>query len=340
MTENDVIPLYPDAYGALQTSAVVFDRSARGRLELLGARAAEMVAGLVTNDVQSLLPGQGCYAAALTAKGKIIADVRVFVTEAGVLTDSGPLAAEGWAGTVRKYVNPRLAPHRDLTSTMRMVGVYGSTAHHVVEKITGVAGTGLGVLLPYAHVEGTFEDSAVRVIRSVDLGVQGFDILVEAAHENALRDAALDAGAVAGDAELWTVARVEAGRPAWGIDMTDETLAQEANFDELDGISYTKGCYVGQETVARVHFRGRVNRHLRGVHLHEGTSLATGATLHDEVGLQVGDVRSVAQSPRFGWIGIAMVRREVEPGSQLVVRLGEDALGTVDISVIPAPAVS
>jgi folate-binding protein YgfZ len=134
----------------------------------------------------------------------------------------------------------------------------------------------------------------------------------------------MDAGAVPAGLEAWEIARVEAGRPEWGLDIDDTTIPQEANFDELHAISYTKGCYVGQETVARVHFRGHVNKHLRGIRAPSVEPPPRGATLHDEGGTQVGDVRSAARSPMLGGIALAMVRREVPVGAQLIARWPAD----------------
>jgi folate-binding protein YgfZ len=149
------------------------------------------------------------------------------------------------------------------------------------------------------------------------------------------------AGATPAGLEAWDIARVEAGRPEWGVDMDDNTIPQEANFDALHAISYTKGCYVGQETVARVHFRGHVNKHLRGVRAAGIEPIHSGATLHDESGTQVGDVRSAVRSPRLGAIALAMIRREVEPGAALIARSpgeGESASPVdrrVDVAALP-----
>jgi len=138
------------------------------------------------------------------------------------------------------------------------------------------------------------------------------------------------AGARAASAAAWEVARIEAGRPEWGLDMDDATIPQEANFDELGAISYTKGCYTGQETVARVHFRGHVNRHLRHLHFAGGVPAPRGATLVDEGGKPVGDVRSGTVSPRAGAIAMAMVRREVPDGARVLARWeGGEAAATV-----------
>lgn len=307
-------------YEALHSRAALFDRSHRGRLQLFGERAAEMAAGLVTNDVAGLAPGQGCYAAALTAKGKIVADVRVFVEEGSVLTDSPPRAAEAWLTMVRKYVNPRLSPHADATATLRDIGVFGVNARHVMSSITGVPSPALAALAPYAHVTVDINGSRAIVACVPELGVDGYELILPAEAFPALWQRAVEAGATPAGLEAWEIARVEAGRPEWGIDMDDSTIPQEANFDELHAISYTKGCYVGQETVARVHFRGHVNRYLRGVRAEGTEPLPRGATLHDDSGAQVGDVRSAVRSPMLGSIALAMIRREVEAGATLMAR--------------------
>jgi folate-binding protein YgfZ len=307
-------------YDALHSRAALFDRSHRGRIRVSGERAAEMVAGLVTNDVTGLAPGQGCYAAALTAKGKIVADVRVFVEEGSVLTDAPPRAAEGWAAMVKKFVNPRVAPHADETARLRDIGLFGPNARHVVSAMTGVQAPALTALAPYAHATVQIDGTTVLVASIPDLGMEGFELIVPAESHAALWQRAVDAGATPAGLEAWEIARVEAGRPEWGLDIDDSTIPQEANFDELHGISYTKGCYVGQETVARVHFRGHVNKHIRGVRAAGVEPPPRGATLHDEAGAQVGDIRSAVRSPMLGGIALAMVRRDVAPGTQLMAR--------------------
>jgi folate-binding protein YgfZ len=310
-------------YETLFTRAALFDRSHRGRLRVQGPRAAEMVTGLVTNDVAALLPGQGCYAAALTAKGKIVADLRVFVQEDGILVDAPPRAWPGWAAMVKKFVNPRLAPHVDESAALRDLGIFGATARHVVSEMTGVQSPALTALAPYAHVSVQVDGVPITVAKVPELEVEGFELLVPADAFTPLWTRAVAAGAAPAGLEAWDIARVEAGRPEWGVDIDDNTIPQEANFDDLHAISYTMGCYVGQETVARVHFRGHVNRHLRGVRAAGLEPLQPGATLHGADGAQVGDVRSAVRSPRLGTIALAMIRREVEPGASLVARWTE-----------------
>jgi folate-binding protein YgfZ len=332
-------------YEALHSASALFDRSHRTRLRVEGPRAAEMVAGLVTNDVSGLAPGQGCYAAALTAKGKIVSDLRIFVDEQGVLTDAPPRAGAAWVAMVKKFVNPRIAAHHDVSALYRDLGIFGPAAHQVVGLVTGVQPVVLTSLAPYAHVTVLIDGVSVLVARVPDLGVEGFELVVPAEGFAALWSRATTAGATPAGLEAWEIARVEAGRPEWGLDMDDATIPQEANFDELHGISYTKGCYVGQETVARVHFRGHVNRHLRGVRVAGIEPPPSGATLYDEGGAAVGDIRSAVRSPALGGIALAMVRREVTPGAALVARWtegddGPDTAGVaherrVDVAALP-----
>jgi folate-binding protein YgfZ len=323
-------------YEAFRHHAIVVDRSHRGRLRFGGPKAGETLAGLVTNDVLALGPGQGQYAAALTAKGKIVADVRIFRDEESYLVDCPTRAIDGWTAMVRKYVNPRITPYQDETASLRDLGVFGVAARLVVGEMTGASSSALGVLPPYAHIAVSLDGTRVLVARVPDLELEGFEIFAPAALHPTLWQRALDARATPAGLDVWEIARVEAGRPEWGIDIDETTLPQEANFEELGAISYTKGCYIGQETVARVHFRGHVNRHLRGLRTASAEPPAAGATLLDATGKTVGDVRSTAASPRLGGIAIGMVRREIELGASLVAQW-EGGESRVDVSHLPFP---
>lgn len=307
-------------YSALRSGALLLDRSDRVRIRFGGPRAAEIVTGLVTNDVLSLQPGHGQYAAALTPKGKIAADIRIFADQEGLLTDTSPRAAQNWRDIVTKYVNPRIAPYRDVTSETKDIGVYGPKARHLVAGATHADPVALGALHPYAHISADVDGGRMMIVRVAEIEAEGYEIIVPAAQERTIREKLLSHGAIPGSHQTWNVARVESGRPEWGIDMNDATIPQEANFDSLGAISYTKGCYTGQETVARVHFRGHVNRYLRKLHFVSAAIPPTSAQLIDDAGEIVGDVRSVAMSPRHGGVAIAMVRREVAAGATLHAR--------------------
>ena len=318
-------------YSSLHTHAMLVDRSHRTRMSFEGDRRLDTLTGLVTNDVGGLAPGSGQYAAALTPRGKIIADVRILAREADLLVDVPVRAAAGWGAMVRKFVNPRTTKFVDRTDALADIGIFGAQSRSIVAAITGLAPDTLGGLAPYAHVTVALDRGPIIVARVPDLGLEGFELFVAVESRAELWQRAIERGAVPSGLDAWEIARIEAGRPEWGIDMDESTIPQEANFDELHAISYTKGCYTGQETVARVHFRGHVNRHLRGL-TYAGTSpLPLGAQLVDDAGKAVGDVRSAAISPRLGGIALAMVRREIAVGSSVRVTWdgGESAASVV-----------
>lgn len=307
-------------YVAMRSGALLIDRGDRLRIRFGGARAAEIITGLVTNDVSALTQGEGQYAAALTPKGKIAADLRIFADSEGLLTDASPRAANNWRDIVKKYVNPRVTPYRDVSAEVRDLGVFGPKSRRMIGAATGADEVALGALQPYGHLQVTMGDARIMIARNGELDIEGYEIFASPQVERLIRDRLLAAGAIPGSARVWDIARIEAGRPEWGIDMNDSTIPQEANFDALGAISYTKGCYTGQETVARVHFRGHVNRFLRRLHFVSASVPPTNAELIDDAGNIVGDVRSVAISPRHGGVALAMVRREVAPGTTLHAR--------------------
>jgi folate-binding protein YgfZ len=304
-------------YSALHNSALFFDRSDRMRMRISGPKAAELVTGMVTNDVSGLRPGEGQYAAALTAKGKIVADLRIFALDEGLLIDANSAAAVGWKEMVRKYVNPRIAPYHDLSAELSDIGVFGRTSRTVVAKVTEIDDKDLATLPHYGHISRSDDGSTIIVVRAPEMDAEGFEIFVPITRVEEIKTSLRAQGVAEGTFDTWEIARIESGRPSYGVDIDESTLPQEANFDDLGAISYTKGCYIGQETVARVHFRGHVNRFLRKLRFVSRPAPPRGAELVDEGGKVIGDIRSVALSPRYGGVGLGMVRREIVPGTTL-----------------------
>ena len=334
---HDVVLAYADEraeYAALQTHAIVIDRSHRGRLRMFGEKSAEALTGLVTNDVVGIPSGHGQYAAALTSKGRILADLRIFAGAGSYLIDTSARAWPGFLTMVKKYVNPRLSGYRDDSFAVRDIGVFGARAADVVAALSGVSADALTALAPYAHVDAIVDGASVTIAKAPDIGVLGYELFVPYEVFDRVWERAVDAGATPAGLGAWEIARVEAGRPEWGIDIDETTIPQEANFDDLNAISYTKGCYIGQEVVARVHFRGHVNRHLRGLRAASTDAPPHGAQLIDEAGNHVGDVRSSVASPRLGGIALGMVRREVAPGTSLTAKW-ETGERRVDVTLLP-----
>jgi len=304
-------------------SPFLHDRSGRMRMTFDGDQAKTALGGLLTNDVVALKPGDGQRAVALTPKGRVIALCRVFDRGSDVLVDCDAAAGEGFAAMIRKFVNPRLSKHTLISGTTGCIAVHGDGAAALVvtalgaDAATATANT-LETLAPLGGRWVGEGDDAVWIVRSIDLSVPGFDLFASRARVDAVR-AALEALAVRGaTADEVRVHRIEAGLPEWGVEMDGETIPQEAVLDDLGAISFTKGCYTGQEVVARIHFRGHVNRHLRW--LASESPLRAGARVIDANGAEVGDVRSAVVSPSRGPLAMAMVRREVEPGTTVTVK--------------------
>lgn len=314
---------------------VLVDRSGRLRMAFTGDGAKTALGGLVTSDVAALVRGQGQRSAALTPKGRVIALLRVFDRGTDVLVDADAAAAAGFVSMIRKYVNPRLAKYTDLTTTTTCLGVYGEGAATVVARALAADGAALAALVPQGGAWFGEQDQGVYVVRSTDLTPAGYDLIGAPERLGQLRRALVDAGCSMATPEAVTIARVEAGIPEWGRDLDAETIPQEALLDELGAISFAKGCYTGQEVVARIHFRGHVNRQLRWLAASE--PMSSGARVLDLEGKEVGDVRTSVHSPSRGPIAIAMVRREVEPGSEVRV-VGESGEIIARASRITAPA--
>ena len=330
-----------EEYRRLRSAAVVVDRSHRGRMRFFGEKSGEALTGLVTTDVLGIEAGHGGYGAALSAKGRIIADLRILAGTGGgsYLIDTPAKAWPGFLAMVKKYVNPRVSGYRDDSHAIRDVGIFGPRSREIVEALTGAGNDALSALEPYHHLDVVVDGQPVTVLRSPDLGgIEGYELFAPFELFDSLWRRAIDAGASPAGLAAWEVARVEAGRPEWGIDIDDTTIPQEANFDDLGGgaISYTKGCYIGQEVVARVHFRGHVNRHLRGLRSGNDDPPPTGTQLIDDGGNHVGDVRSSVVSPRLGGLAIGMVRREVAPGAALKAKW-ETGERRVEVTALPFP---
>jgi tRNA-modifying protein YgfZ len=304
----------------------LFDRSDRLRMEFTGPKAAESLNGLLTNDVVSLRGQDGLYACALTPKGRIIADVRVFAvaddggTLAALRADTNAAAGAGFAAMIRKYVNPRVANYADVSAATGQLTASGEGAASLLAGVCGDVpdAATLRALPPFGHVTAVIAGAQVRIARVPDLAdAHTFDLFCERAALDPVRDALVSAGAVLCDATEWRRRRAIAAQPEWGADMDESTLAQEANMDALQAISYTKGCYTGQETVARVHFRGHVNRTLRVVQFAPGATPDRGTGVLAADGAAVGDVRSVGARSDGLPVGLAMLRREIVQGAVL-----------------------
>ncbi len=303
-------------YRALTESCGAVDRSERGKLALSGAEAKSFLQGQVSNDVESLSPGTGCYAAFLTPKGKMLGDLRILDTGEELLLDTERVSLQGLFNMIRRFSIGYAVELHKRTVERGLISLIGPGSA-AVARAEGLPAA------EHAHALVEVAGIATRAIRT-DVGV---DLLCDGADTEALIAALAAAGVPLVAAEAAECVRIEHGRPRYGIDLDDSVIPQEAGLNER-AVSFTKGCYVGQETVARLFYRGKPNRHLRGL------ALSAPARSGDEVELEgrvVGHVASTAVSPRFGAIALAIVRREAPPGSSVLVGGGGVAADVVEL---------
>jgi folate-binding protein YgfZ len=295
-------------YRQLREECGLLDRSARGKLIVSGSEAAEYLQGQLTNDVEALAPGEGQYAALLDRKGHMQADMRVLRTSPEeIWIDTEPEALEPARRHLEMYKIGREVAIADLTAERSILSLIGP-------RSVEIAAT--AALPEYAGETTSFSGIACLAIGTAE----GIDLIAKSSDAASLRNALAAAGAVEVGPEAAEVIRIEAGTPRFGAEMSTETMPAEAGIVER-AVSFTKGCYIGQEPVARLHYKGRPNRHLRGLELSAleapGTSLRLGEK-------EVGKIGSSHLSPARGPIALAIVRREAEPGSELAV--GEDGV--------------
>jgi folate-binding protein YgfZ len=304
------------AYRALTQGAGLLDRSQMGKLALTGAQSAEMLNGQVSNDVEALTPGSGCYAALLTNKGKMLGDLRVLETGDELLLLTERVSLQALFDQIRRGAIGWDAQLHKRTRECGLLSLIGPRARAVA---------GAPDLPAAEHANRPAEVCGVPVLLiATDLGV---DVLCPSEHTGRVRDALLAAGAVAVDEAAAELVRVESGRPRYGFDLDDTTIPQEAGLNDR-AVSFTKGCYVGQETVARLHWRGKPNRHLRGLRLSAPAPTGTPLRLGDR---EVGRLGSLAVSPRHGPIALAIVRREASVGDTLAVGDGSVTARVVEL---------
>ncbi|MCG8466978.1 MAG: hypothetical protein MJB57_02030 [Gemmatimonadetes bacterium] len=364
--------LFFAGYRAAIETVAWFPSLERALLEIRGSRALQVLGGLVSNAVDAVPEGRGAYTFMLGPKGRTVADFRM-IPRPGFETappdgdeilwiDAAREALDPIRSHFRKYVPPIFATYEPLET--RRLSIVGPLATDVArELVTGRLGPSApdpGDLEPL----GAMSVAGGLLVRREPIEGPGYDVYLDLADapevEAGLESFVSEAGGASASAAVWDVLRIEAGVPVLGSELTPDRLAQEAGQDER-AISYEKGCYTGQEVVARIHYRGHVNRHLRGLRLfsaddpradepgadedpadaevvadivEEGGSapdpgLGEPGTNLIRAGRTVGTLTSITDSPRLGRIALGYVRREVEPGARLELASGDGAVARV-----------
>jgi folate-binding protein YgfZ len=307
------------------TGCALLDRSPAGKLALTGDQAREFLGGQVSNDTEALEPGTGCYAALLDNKGKMLGDLRVLFTPGGdeLLLLCERVALQPLFDALRRSIIGWRTELHKRTVQQGLLSLIGPDAH----RVAGASGL---TAAEHASATGTIDGHDVLLV-TTDLGV---DVVCAAEATEAVAAKLEAGGAKRIDEDTAERRRVETGRPRYGVDLDASVIPQEAGLNER-AVSFTKGCYVGQETVARLFYRGKPNRHLRGLRL--GAPVPVGAELHGPPagdgtpGRILGTITSSVVSPIHGPIALALVRREAAVGDTLTAGLEATAATVVEL---------
>ncbi len=307
-------------YRQLREECGVLDRSDRGKLLVTGSEAAEYLQGQLTNDIEALAPGEGCYAALLDRKGHMQADMRVLnlsaVPSPGASGKRNSAAI--WIDTEPEAL-AAARRHLEMYKIGRDADVVDAGAERAIVSLIGPRSAELAGSSPlpeYFH-----EEIAVEGIECHAVGTAlGIDLIAPVVDRERLIAALAEAGAPAVDFAAVEIIRIESGTPRFGSEMDAATMPAEAGI-VASAVSFEKGCYIGQETVARLHYKGKPNRHLRGLRLSGPAGPGTTLSLGEK---KVGKLGGSCVSPAHGPIGLAIVRREAELGAELLV--GEDGV--------------
>ena len=279
------------------------------QLAVAGNDRAAFLQGLLTNDIQALAPGGGCYAAWLTPQGRMLADMHVLESDGMMLLDVPAAQAEATAARLDQFLFSEDVKLGSLAGALTTVWVHGPGAAAALEKsLDGAAG--LDGWAQHHHEHVGFAGESLVLARIDQLAVPGYVAYLSAANRGALVAALEAAGAREVSADAIAAARVEAAYPIFGSDMTADTIPLEAGI-EPRAISTTKGCYVGQEVIIRVLHRGhgRVARKLVTLRLDAPGAEPRARIVNGD--REVGVVTSVALSPASGAIALAYVHRDL-----------------------------
>jgi aminomethyltransferase len=297
--------------------AGVIDLSARGRLLVSGSEAAMFLNGLITNDIKTLAVNSWMAAVFPNVQGRLIAAVRIIHCDNGFLIESESTSFGTVAKLLERFTLAGDFRLKDLTNETAVLSVQGRNAAEIVRKTLGdsAAAVARGQVTTAPLENG----NEVTVIRATHTGEDGFDLFVDANEASTLSASLQAAGAHSLDPELAEVLRIEAGIPRFGIDMDETKVVTETNLDEA--VSFTKGCYIGQEIIARIKYRGHVAKKLTGVTMVEEVEIERDAKILSAEDKEIGSITSATFSSQLKQtIALAYVKYDyLAPGTKVKV---------------------
>lgn len=307
-----------------RNAAGLVDRSDRGKIRITGPDRVAFLQALVTNDIASLTPGEGRFTLGLNHKGQVQTAFPVYNTGDSLLLTAEPGERAFTFGWLRRFRLRSKIVLADETESLAQFTLTGPSAPEAMQNWLAEALP----LVDLASVTRPVKGVNALVAGFADLQMPGYDIMVPAEEAEAVWNALVQAGEALGarpvGQDAWESLRIESGVPIYGPELNESMLPPEARL-EARAINYEKGCYPGQEIMARIRNRAHVNRFLRGLVLSGGEPpvLGTKVLAGDRV---VGAVTSAAVSPLLGRpIAMAFLRREIEPGATVALDDGRSA---------------
>lgn len=293
----------PAAYGDLMAeySAVrnhgsgLIDLSARGRLHVSGSEAIQFLNGLITNDVKALEAGTWMAAAFPNVHGRLIAAVRVIHEEDGFLIDTEASTYEKVLQTLNRFTLAGDFRVKDLTDETALFSIQGKS---VEDMLRAVLNESFPALLQNGTKRVQWQGTDILLIRATHTAEDGFDIIVDSEKASALWEKLRETGAQPVGREAFDILRIEAGEPLYGVDMDETRIVTEASLDHA--VSYTKGCYIGQEIIARIHWRGHVAKKLTGIIFGAPKEVPGDTKICSTEGRDIGTLTSAVYSPILG----------------------------------------
>lgn len=320
---------------AVRRTVGLADRSYRGKLRFTGKDRITFLQGQITNDVQQLTESQGLYAALLTIKGKMVADLELFQEGDAILIDLEPALTEKIRLQLSRYILAADVRIEDITEETAHLAVQGPAATDLLVKLFG---ENLPPLSERSVVRRSFKGHPVTIIKTDYTGEEGYDLLLPVADAPSVWNLLMEAGYGIGIRPIGFEAleslRIEAGVPRYGVDMDENVFPVEVGLEEK-AISYTKGCYTGQEPIARIKHRGQVNRHLIGFILEDPTLPQKGDKVMKD-GLEVGYITSGIISPTLEkTVALGYLHRELaEAGQSVTILRGEKPI-SASVATLP-----
>ena len=304
--------------------AGLIDLSAkRGRIRVSGSEATMFLNGLITNDVKNLPENRWMPAVFPTVQGRLIGAVRVIRgSEPAFLIDTEIVSHEAVLKTISKFTLAGDFKVSDLTAETALLTLQGQGAAEILQKVFDPA---VSDLPENGVVERAWRNVPVTILRASHTGEDGFDIVIDSSHKAELQNALEAAGAQPIGEDTLEILRVEAGIARFGQDMDETNVVPETNLD--NAVSYTKGCYVGQEIIVRIKHRGHPAKKLTAMRFESDQQIEAGAVIRSTENQEIGRVTSAVISPKRGSIGLGYVRYEyLAEGTRVVVGDGVEAI--------------